>query len=374
MLARLARRCRRTERLGLRGQVGRRARARVLRARAAALRGALGQRHHEALSRAPRLNRALSSHSAILDGEVVAFDDAGRPSFGRLQRRMHVTAEAQVEAPVEGVAGRLRGLRPALARRPLASWAAVRASAASCWPGSTSTARTGRCPSRRRRRPRAAGGDARARPGGDRRQAARQPVRAGPAIGLLASRSRTRSARTSSSAAGCRARAAGASGSARCSSPSSGDDGRPALRRPRRHRLHGRASSTASGRCCAPLVRDDVAARGTGPKPPRGRRPRRAALRRRGRVHRVDERRRPARAVLQGLREDVPARPPRADPRTRRRPVRGGRRSTVEDRVLKVTNLDKVLYPEAGFTKRDVIEYYVAHRARPAAAPAATGR
>ena len=41
------------------------------------------------------------------------------------------------------------------------------------------------------------------------------------------------------------------------------------------------------------------------------------------------------------------------------RPVRGGTEVTVEDRVLRVTNLDKVLYPEVGFTKRDVIEYLV---------------
>src|SRR6186997_3289627 len=34
-----------------------------------------------------RLNRALSHHRAILDGEVVAFGPDGRPDFGTLQQR-----------------------------------------------------------------------------------------------------------------------------------------------------------------------------------------------------------------------------------------------------------------------------------------------
>jgi bifunctional non-homologous end joining protein LigD len=51
------------------------------------------------------LNRALSSHRLILDGEIVSFDADGRPSFGRLQSRMHVRAESHArrlakEAPV----------------------------------------------------------------------------------------------------------------------------------------------------------------------------------------------------------------------------------------------------------------------------------
>ena len=32
---------------------------------------------------------------------------------------------------------------------------------------------------------------------------------------------------------------------------------------------------------------------------------------------------------------------------------------TVGDQTLEVSNLDKVLYPEAGFTKAQVIDYYI---------------
>jgi bifunctional non-homologous end joining protein LigD len=38
----------------------------------------------------------LGMHEAVLDGEIVAFDDAGRPSFERLQRRMHVTSPTAI--------------------------------------------------------------------------------------------------------------------------------------------------------------------------------------------------------------------------------------------------------------------------------------
>ena len=43
-----------------------------------------------------RLNRALSHHRAVLDGEIVALGADGKPSFGALQRRMHVGSESAV--------------------------------------------------------------------------------------------------------------------------------------------------------------------------------------------------------------------------------------------------------------------------------------
>jgi len=43
-----------------------------------------------------KLNRALSSHRAILDGEIVAFDEEGRPSFARMQQRLHITSESVI--------------------------------------------------------------------------------------------------------------------------------------------------------------------------------------------------------------------------------------------------------------------------------------
>ncbi len=40
---------------------------------------------------------ALGSREAIFDGEIVAFGDDGLPSFGRLQRRMHVASSSAVQ-------------------------------------------------------------------------------------------------------------------------------------------------------------------------------------------------------------------------------------------------------------------------------------
>ncbi len=43
------------------------------------------------------LGRQLGAREAILDGEIVAFDEHGAPSFERLQRRMHLTSDGAIK-------------------------------------------------------------------------------------------------------------------------------------------------------------------------------------------------------------------------------------------------------------------------------------
>ena len=49
------------------------------------------------------ITRALEGRPVVLDGELVAFDDDGRPSFQRLQGRMHVASSSEVRRRMRDV-------------------------------------------------------------------------------------------------------------------------------------------------------------------------------------------------------------------------------------------------------------------------------
>ena len=308
-------------------------------------------------------------HRAILDGEVVAFDADGPPVVRRAAGPHAPDARGAGAAAGQGGAGHLHGLRPAVARRPLADGAALRGAP---------RARCARSAGRRRAlagRPTTSSATARScwPPRASRGwRACRQ------AAGLAATSPGRRSGALAEGQEhqppGARDRrlAAGggqapASASARCWSACARTTSAAALRRPRRHRLHGgrarpprRAAGAAWSATTSPFDAVPTAA-----KIPRERGLRRAAAGLRGRVHRVDARRRAARAVLQGparrqargARRREPVAPPS------RRKGATAVRAEIDGRELRLTNLDKVLYPRPGFTKRDLIDYYVAHRA-----------
>ena len=173
------------DRWALRGQVGRRAGDLPLRAGpAAAASAATSTRSRRGTPSCARLNRALSHHRAILDGEVVAFD-ARRPAgaSGALQQRMHLTSEAAVRRLAESAPVTYVALRPAVARRPRADRRALRGAPRAAARSSGSTGERWQTPDH------VVGHGAELLAAsreqgleGDRRQAARLALRAGPAL------------------------------------------------------------------------------------------------------------------------------------------------------------------------------------------------
>ena len=176
------------------------------------------RRGEDASHRYPELTGlpdALGGRAAILDGEVVAFDAEGRPSFQTLQKRMGLSRPETIKPPLAGGAGDLRRLRPPPPRLGVAHLRAVRAP-----PRAARRARARRrllasagAPDRRR----ASVPRCRPRPGTrrDRLQAARHPVPARAGEAPTGSRSARAFARSWSSAATCRARAGAPARSAR---------------------------------------------------------------------------------------------------------------------------------------------------------------
>ncbi len=71
----------------------------------------LGRKGDDITRRYPEIAHALSKTAPrrfLIDGEIVAMDEAGRPSFQRLQRRMHLTDRFDIErttrtVPVHGI-------------------------------------------------------------------------------------------------------------------------------------------------------------------------------------------------------------------------------------------------------------------------------
>ena len=300
-----------------------------------------------------RLNRALSSHSAILDGEIVAFDEAGRPSFGRLQHRMHIASEAQArrlakESPVAYVIFDLLWLDghsvmglPYTDRRELLERLELKGSN---WQVPDHVTGDGRDLQAATRAQGLEGIVAK------RLDSPYEPGRRSTSWRKIKNVQRTDVVVCGwMPGEGRRSNSIGAL--------------LVAVEEEGHLRYAGRVGTGFTDReldrllgLLTPLVRDEVPWT-AGSRPPRG-----AVLVEPRHVAEVEYIEWTSDGVLRapsykGLREDVPV-PPAAF-LDAGRPVRGGTEVTVSDRVLRVTNLDKVLYPQAGFTKRDVIEYLV---------------
>ena len=376
MLARVGQAAARRRALGLRDQVGRRARDRVLRARpAAAATRATSTTSPPRYPELSRLNRALSSsHRAILDGEIVAL---------RRRRPAELRRPAAAHAPDLGVAPcggwrarrpvTLRDLRPAVARRALAAWAC------------RTTERRARLAELGPRRRALADARPRRRP---RRRAARGERRAGARGRRSPSGSTRPTSRAAAARAGSRSRTSqrqevvdrrldagrGAPPRPHRRAARRRARGRPAaLRRARRHGLHRGRARPPARRCSRPLrARHAAVRRARQPALPRGAvwvEPRHVAeveFREwtQGGLLRAPVLQGPARRQARG-RGGPRGRPAARHPRGEG--PRRGRRRGPRDQASPTSTRSSI--PPTGFTKGDVIDYYARDRAGAAAAP-----
>jgi len=308
--------------------------------------------HNDITAAYPELkpfNRALSSHSAILDGEIVAFDADGRPSFGRLQSRMHVRGESQAkrlakEAPVAYIVFDLLWLDGhSLLHLPYAE---------------------------RRERLRALGLD------GPSWQTPDHVAGNGAAVlaaslergleGVVAKRLDSayepgRRARTWLKIKNVRREDVVVGGWLPGEGRRREGIGALLVGVPEDGRLRY-AGRVGTGFTQAELTRlaqvleqRETSPFGGGPQPPRE-----AVFVEPTRVAEVEFTEWTSDGMLRhpsykGLREEAPS----SAFLDAGKPVRDGVEVRVAGRTLKVTNLDKVMYPKTGFTKRDVIDYYV---------------
>ena len=308
-----------------------------------------------------RLNRALSSHAAVLDGEIVAFDD-GRPPELRARCSRGCTSARR----------RARGASPS--RRPVTYvifdllWLDGHSLMARPYDERRARARGARAERR-----------ALADAAGARRPAAREVARGEPrARGSRASSPSGATAATSRDAAaapGSRSRtsraqelvdrrldrAARAAARERIGALLVGvarRGRRAALRRPRRHRLQRARARRAGGAARAARARGARRSRAGGAQPPRGAHFCEPRL-----VAEVEFREWTRDGLLRAAVVPGPARGRRravarepAGLVIERPAARRRSRRASDGRELTLSNLDKVLYPAAGFTKRQVIE------------------
>src|SRR5205823_5068013 len=120
-------------------------------------------------------------------------------------------------------------------------------------------------------------------------------------------------------------------------------------------RVHRLLAQAADGAPERPRPRRLAVRRRGGPRrgPVRG-----AAARRRGRVRRLDPRGPAARLLVQGTAPRQGPGPGRAGGGRAVSPATRPLEVKVANRTLRLTNLDKVYWPDYGFTKGQMIDYY----------------